>query len=407
MELKSAWRGFALGGLACAALLAGCGGGGTGTAVPVAEIKTVKVMGDSLADVGTFGFKFTIQPNPVIPAEYRTYPERVALTYYKLSEHCNYFTFTGTTFVPNTAKTGCTNFAVAGGRINGAGAGLTGSHPQIIENQLIASVAAGNHTANDLLLIDGGGNDAADLVSAYLGATTPTGLANYVTFLKSLGAAYLPAATVDAAVATGAAGVASIGTQYMTALASKFYDQIKAQALDKGATRVAIVNAPNITLTPRLQRVLAGVAVAAGGGATGAAAAQQAGALFTSWVQAFNAELVRKSAGNKNVAIADLYSTLNTLVADPKNYALENTSTPTCPVTGTEAGTGLPSYTLSSCTAEYLADHQPVGVTNNPSWFNHYLFSDDFHPTPTGHSWGARAICKTLFDQAWIASCPG
>ena len=44
--------------LAAASLLVACGGGGADTS-PVAPIKTVKVMGDSIADSGTFGFKFT------------------------------------------------------------------------------------------------------------------------------------------------------------------------------------------------------------------------------------------------------------------------------------------------------------------------------------------------------------
>ena len=50
----------------------------------------VKVMGDSLADVGTFGLKFTIQGNPI-------YPELIAQSY-GLGGGCSFFRFTGTTF---------------------------------------------------------------------------------------------------------------------------------------------------------------------------------------------------------------------------------------------------------------------------------------------------------------------
>jgi len=42
--------------LASAALLAACGGGSSGP-----SINSVVVFGDSLADVGTFGLKFTVQ----------------------------------------------------------------------------------------------------------------------------------------------------------------------------------------------------------------------------------------------------------------------------------------------------------------------------------------------------------
>lgn len=46
--------------LATACLLAACGGGGSDTA-PAAPVTSVKVAGDSLADSGTFGYKFTVQ----------------------------------------------------------------------------------------------------------------------------------------------------------------------------------------------------------------------------------------------------------------------------------------------------------------------------------------------------------
>lgn len=45
--------------LGVAFLLAACGGGDE--LAPKAKISKVYVMGDSLADVGTFGFKFTVQ----------------------------------------------------------------------------------------------------------------------------------------------------------------------------------------------------------------------------------------------------------------------------------------------------------------------------------------------------------
>ena len=67
--------------LAAASLLVACGGGGADTS-PVAPIKTVKVMGDSIADSGTFGFKFTVQGSaPTGPASTPIWPELVASNY--------------------------------------------------------------------------------------------------------------------------------------------------------------------------------------------------------------------------------------------------------------------------------------------------------------------------------------
>ena len=99
--------------LAAASLLVACGGGGADTS-PVAPIKTVKVMGDSIADSGTFGFKFTVQGSaPTGPASTPTWPELVASNYG--STLCPRYVSTGSAF--NNAA-GCTNYAVGGGRIN-------------------------------------------------------------------------------------------------------------------------------------------------------------------------------------------------------------------------------------------------------------------------------------------------
>ena len=46
--------------LVAACLLAACGGGGSDT-TPASAVTSVKVAGDSLADSGTFGYKFTVQ----------------------------------------------------------------------------------------------------------------------------------------------------------------------------------------------------------------------------------------------------------------------------------------------------------------------------------------------------------
>src|ERR1700754_5014645 len=206
---------------ACAALVslvvAACGGGGSDT-TPAVAISSVKVMGDSLADSGTFGYKFTVQgPDSLV------YPERIAASY-GLPALCNFYTATSaTTFVPNT-KTGCTNYAIGGGRINNFTAPTS---PVSIIQQLTNASANGNYAAGDLLVIDGGANDAADLVGAFLQAATEHGAA-YVGLLSTL----LPQATVGAAAAQGQAGLESIGATYLTALADVFYNTIKTTALD-------------------------------------------------------------------------------------------------------------------------------------------------------------------------------
>ena len=56
MKLRMHWAALA----AAAAVLTACGGGGSDT-TPAAPVTSVKVFGDSLADSGTFGMKFTVQ----------------------------------------------------------------------------------------------------------------------------------------------------------------------------------------------------------------------------------------------------------------------------------------------------------------------------------------------------------
>src|SRR6218665_1000121 len=95
--------------LAASLLVVACGGGGSADTTPRSKITAVKVFGDSLADSGTFGYKFTVQS-----ADNQIYPERVAASYGITL--CNFYTFT-TTFAPNS-KAGCTNYAIGGGVIN-------------------------------------------------------------------------------------------------------------------------------------------------------------------------------------------------------------------------------------------------------------------------------------------------
>src|SRR6478735_4426669 len=184
-------RGLVASACLAAALLAGCGGGGD-AAPPKLAISRVVVAGDSLADVGTFGLKFTVQ-NAADPAGFPIYPQLVAASY-GIASQCNFYKFTGTTFIANPAP-GCTNFAIGGGRVVVPASSGGAASPLGVPLQLstAATVVGGTYPATNPVLVGGGGNDAADLVSAYLGAARGgAGLAAYQTFL----AQQLDAATI-------------------------------------------------------------------------------------------------------------------------------------------------------------------------------------------------------------------
>lgn len=385
---------------AAAAILVGCGGGGADSTSQRAGITSVKVMGDSLSDSGvfkglpTYGRMFSVQDSASEPNTVWT--ERIAAIL-GTPQLCNFFKFTGATFVPNPVA-GCTSFAVGGGRINNINPQTgAGNSPFSITYQLQVASAAGNYKSSDLLLVDGGGNDAADLVGAYLAAATDGG-ASYASMTGTL----IPMTTLGPMLAAGPSGLAQAGGVYMVALADKFYDSIKTSALDKGAEKVAVLNMPGITNTPRFQMVLDSISRAYGGGATGAAARGQSEALFKSWVEAFNARLAAKVAGDKRVVLVDFYTAFNDQIANPAQYGLTNVKTPACPISGLGSD-GLPTYNFQTCTAAALsAMTPPAGATGGTNWWQTYAFSDGFHPTPLGYQLLSQLVAKSLATAGWL-----
>ncbi len=367
--------------LATALLLAACGGGDP-------AITSVKVMGDSLADSGTFGLKFTVQGSAATGAgSTPIWPELVASDVSDAETLCAYNRVNLLTQAVTT-QAGCTNYAVGGGRINNVS---SAQDPRSITLQLQqAAQVHGSYKSTDLLLVDGGGNDAADLAGAYLGATTESGVATYRALLLSL----LPATTVDALFGQ-VNGPALAGGAYMQALADKFHDAIKASALDKGASKLVLLNMPDITLTPRFQAVLGAITQQAG-----AAQAQQAQGLIRQWVGAFNAQLASRFAGNTKVAIVDFYATQQDQTANPAKYGLTNVVDTACPVVGV-GGDGLPTYNFLTCTGTALSANPPGGLISGPNWWKTYLYSDSFHPTPYGHELLADAVTAAVRAKNW------
>lgn len=371
-------------------LLASCGGGGSEPLVSSAGITSVKVMGDSLADSGTFeglpgyGRIFSVQGSENEPNVIWT--ERTAAVL-GAPQLCNFFQFTGETFV---ADTDCSSYGVGGGRINNPADNGGNSSPFSIPYQLAtAAQVNGSYSASDLLLIDGGGNDAADLVGAYLAAAKDGG-ASYRDLLLTL----LPPTTVDALLPT-TGGPEQAGGLYMQALADQFYSAIKTYGLDLGAPRVAVLNMPGITNTPRFQMVLGSIALA-----KGTDARDQAEDLFRSWVMAFNQRLAANVGSDKRVVVVDFFTSFDDQVKNPAQYKLTNVTTPACPATGVGSD-GLPEYNFQTCTATALSAAPPAGVTD-PNWWKSYAFADGFHPTPYGYQLLGQLVAKSLATAGWL-----
>lgn len=365
--------------VAAALALGGCGGGDEGP-----RTSAVRVVGDSLNDNGTFGYRFTVQGTAQQPNLIWT--ERVAQALGAPALCPRYSGTPSSMPVATAAAAGCTSFAVGGAEINPAGSARDATPLSVL--QQLKDAGAKPYAADELLLVDGGGNDAAALVGAFLGAATDGGAA-YAALLAEL----LSPAQVSAAASGGQAALVAAGGLYMQALADRLVQAIRSEALAKGAQRVVVLNMPNIVLTPRLANVLAGVRLLAG-----EASAAAAEAAARAWVQAFNARLAQGLAGESRVVVADFEATLADWVAQPARYGFSNARTPACPPVGLSGG--LPSYNLATCTAASLAANPPAGASG-PDWWQSYVFSDHFHGTPRANQLMAELVLAMLKQKGW------
>jgi len=363
-----------------AALLAlgliGCGGN---------DPAKVYVMGDSLADVGTFGLKFTVQDSSN-PQGFPIWTQLIANQYSGTgNDQCSYYRSSNNSF---TTQNNCTNYAIGGGRIVVSAANGGTTNPLTIGTQMAQRAQAGGFGAADLVLIDGGGNDSADLVSAYLGAATGAqGAEQLQIFLLQ----QLEPTALQALLAQDPTGARAAGA-YMQKLAETFHGQIKTHLLDKGAQRVVVLNAPDITLTPRFRAVLAGVTAQAG---KAQADALQAG--IQQWIGAFNDRLASLVADDKRIALVDFYGDFTQQVTSSASFGLTNATDTACPVRRLGSD-GLPEYDFPTCTSSAL----DATSGKSPGWWKTYVFSDGFHPTPKGHELMAQSVTRAMSKAGWL-----
>jgi outer membrane lipase/esterase len=352
-------------------LVAACGGGSV-----LPNIERIVVVGDSLSDVGTFnGMKFTVQNGNDEEAGYPIWTQ-LTETAYGLdgNAQCNHYVWDETSLVPTFSEitdASCTNYAIGGAQIS---APDTFASEFNIGTQLTDHASASGFNANDLLLIDGGGNDLAELAELYLSATDAAGQSTFDTYVgRLLGA-------------NPNSDRAAAGREYMAALASKYYQIINDTALQNGAQQVLVLNVPDITLTPRFLAVLDGIEQSSGHDA--ATATKD---VIRGWAQAFNSALANLAANESRVVIADFFTLFDSQIANASKYGLTNVSEAACP-----AGPDSLLGDLPTCTDTAL---DQLGA---PGWWKTYAFSDNFHPTPRGHELLAAFVNQTLKGAGWL-----
>jgi phospholipase/lecithinase/hemolysin len=173
----------------------------------------------------------------------------------------------------------------------------------------------------------------------------------------------------------------------MQALANTFYSSVNTQVLQKGGTKIAILNMPDITITPKFQMVLASVG-------TSGPALQMA---IQQWISAFNSQLKTNIANDSRIALVDFYSDFTDEVKNPVSYGLTNATQTACPATGVGSD-GLPTYTFTTCTSTAL----DATAGKAPGWWKTYAFSDGFHPTPMAHGLLASSVARALARAGWL-----
>lgn len=347
--------------------IAGCGG--NDSLPSKTAISKVYVMGDSLADVGTFGgIKFTVQ-DPINPKNSLIWTQLIANNFgLDGSAQCNFYSIGNAV----TTNPNCTNFAIGGARIVNKS---TDTLPTVGDQLTVRSAAP--YADTDLLLVDGGGNDAADLATAFLTVAGGGNPADYQAFLlQQLSPSELGGAFSQDATGSVAAGL------YMQNLAKTYYKAIKEKALDNGAKRIGVLNVPDITVTPRFQAVLVSL------GNSGPTVQ----GLIRQWITAFNTQLKASIAADSRIALVDFYSDFQDEVNKPADYGLTNVSTPVC---STVKSVNFGNFPCLSTELDAVS-----GKT--AGWWKNYAFADGFHPTPYGHSLLAASVSRALARAGWL-----
>ena len=392
--------------LVAASLLAACGGGDSGTN----GVTAVKVVGASLADTGTFGFKFTVQAS-AMGESYRVYPEWVAQAY-NLPALCSGFLYNygSSTFTP---QAGCTNLAVAGAGINygvftdspSDGDSVNDTFtamPAVPASQLyqLQALGAQGFSFGDLLIVgEGSANDTATLVTAFLTDLQTAGTLNTTLFSQVVNS------LLDNGEAVLAQGPVVAGTAYMEGLAKALVDSVRTNAIQQGARRVLILNTLDVTRTPRFEAILAGI---------GETQATNVRNLVRAWINAYNTALVNESRQLQGrVEVFDFYSVFNTQLADPAAYGLTNLTQTVCDETYAKSSVYTPTLATAgatslndgpvrtSCTDTYASSIIPSAGTGT-AWWTTYLFADNFHPTPRGHELLGNQVNQRLRQLGWL-----
>lgn len=205
---------------------------------------------------------------------------------------------------------------------------------------------------------------------------TNTAVANAVAVGQSAGLAAQTAGATYAATTGAATAVAA-----MVTAAGELGASVK-NMLDKGATRVVVVNLPDISQTPNVRGTVVG-------------ADRSTQQLVLAMTTAFNSALQASLAGTQGVLFVDAFSENQQQMTHPARYGLSNVSATACNLNygvNPLATVGMADGSALACKASNL----------NAGDTSRYLFADGVHPTPYGHKLLAQYVSKALVVAGWL-----
>jgi len=240
-------------------------------------------------------------------------------------------------------------------------------------------VSAGLHDANTLFL-----NLVKKAAPGEIGLTDSQVLERYAGLVRNI----LGHAVADELLRSnpGSARIRETVGPYMVGLARKLADDIRQQALDKGARRVLVLNLPDVTRMPYLSWQLGDMKPLAQG-----------------WVNIFNTTLAAEFADDAHVVVVDWHTAFNDWITHPARYSLRDVSNAAaCPI-AFPPHQFRPMYNLKHCTAAQLSAHPPTHErVHGADWWKGYMFVDNnYHFSPHVHVLISDLVLDALAQAGW------
>jgi len=251
--------------------------------------------------------------------------------------------------VPVVNNAACLNYAQGGSRVtNPVGPGNKLPPSSAALGQLTVPVI--NQISNHLTK-SGGKFSGTELVTVMAGAN------DVLINLSLVGASFM----------TPQNGVVAMGTA-----ASELAAYVKTQILAKGASKVLVLNIPDVKGSP-----------------FGRSQTEETQGLIDLMVTTFNAYLKAGLQDTPGVLLVDAYTASKDETANPAQYGISNATTPACVINDTSKN-ALSNSLVCNASNVIAGD------------VSKYLFADSVHPTPYGYQLLAQLVAKELVLAKWF-----